>query len=70
MRIPPRNSRVHVPSEGLQDRYAGGNIPDIDLEYPRHGVRDPDPRQILRLDLPGRRRPRDSDAASDDAESH
>ena len=70
MRIPPRNARVHVPSEWLQDRYASGNIPNIDLEYPRHGIRDPDPRQILRLDLPRRCRPRDGDAAGDDAEPH
>ena len=70
MWILPRNTRVHVPSERLQDRYARGNIPDVDFEYPRHRIGDPDPRQILRFDLPRRRRPRDGDSAGDDAETH
>ena len=43
MWILPCDTRVHVPPERLQDRYASGNVPDIDLEYSRHGIRDPDP---------------------------
>ena len=70
MRIPPRDARTHVPAKGLQDRDAGGDVADVDLEDARHGIGDPDPGQVLGLDLPRRRRPGDGDPARDDAQSH
>ena len=70
MRISPRNARVHIPTERLRHRHAGGDIPDIDFEHLRHGIRDPDPGQIVRLDLPRRRHPGHRDAPRDETQSH
>ncbi len=70
MRIPPCNARMHIAAEGFQNRDAGGDVPDVDLEDPRHGIRYPDPRQILGLDLPRGGRPGNRDSARDDAQSH
>lgn len=70
MRITARDTRVQVPDEGFQDRDAGGDVTNVDLEDPRHGIGDPDPGQIVRLDLPRRRHPRYRDPARDDAQAH
>ena len=70
MRIPPRDARMHVAGKGLQDRNAGGDVADVDLEDARHGIGDPDPGEILRFHLPRRGGARDCDAARDDAEAH
>ena len=70
MRVMARDARVHVPAEGFHDRDAGGDVADVDFEDPRHGIRDPDPGQIVRLDLPRRRHARYRDPARDDAQAH
>lgn len=70
MRIPARDTRVHVPAEWFQYRYAGSDVSDVDLEDSRHGIRYPDPRQVLGLDLPSGSCPSDSNASGDDPEPH
>ncbi len=70
MRIPARDARAHVPGKGLQDRDAGGDVPDVDFEDARHGVGHTDPGQIVGFHLPGSRGARDGDGAGDDAEAH
>ena len=39
MRVTARDARVHVPDKGFHDGDAGGDVADVDLEDPRHGVR-------------------------------
>ena len=39
MRVMARDARVHVPDKGFHDRDAGGDVTDVDLEDPRHGIR-------------------------------
>ncbi len=70
MRIPARDARAHVPGKGLQDRDAGGHVPNVDFEDARHGVRDPDPGQIVGFNLPGCCCAGDGDGAGDDAQAH
>lgn len=70
MRIPSRDACVHVPTEWLQNRDAGGDVAEIDFEDSRHGVRYADPGQIFRFDLPRCSRPGDRDCTRNDAQSH
>lgn len=70
IRIPPRDTRGHVPAECFQSRYAGSDVSDVDHEDSRHGIKYPNPRQVFGLDLPSGNCPSDSDASGDDPEPH
>lgn len=70
MRIPSSYPGMDIPGERFEYRHASCNVANIDFEDPSHGVRNANPRQIVRFDLERCCCANDCYRTSDDTKTH